>query len=877
MKIVITGAGVVSAIGLDKASTVASLQAQKSGIGPLKHLQTVHSDLPCGEVDLSDDEMKARLGIDAAKVLPRTSLLGIIAAKEALEQAGIDAGKRPMATAGSGCADAAGPCGTVPDKSYVLVNGTTVGGMDITERTYPKVDVSLHDCGGCTDLIADYFGIFGQKTTISTACSSAVNAIIFGSELIKAGRADVVLAGGSESLSKYHLNGFNTLMILDSARCRPFDSTRAGLNLGEGAGFVVLESEEHAKARGAEILAEVSGYANACDAFHQTATSPEGTGAGLAMSQAIGMAGLKPADIDYVNAHGTGTPNNDATESAALRRIFGDALPPVSSTKSYTGHTTSASGGIETVICLEALKGQFLPTNLGWENPDPDCISPYVGTGAKSACPDTHAATDTAAYSAPSPAAHAATDPDAHAATDPAAYCAPSPDTHAATDPAAHSAPSPAASHLPSLRHILCNSFGFGGNDSALVLSLPNDNSTMPPFCGEEDGSSVESERGLISEEGPCPSEFAWNSVESNIGGQGKWCKMTPRPNDNEPRPEVKVLVRAARYIEGADFEWKHLLNPMKARRMGTLMRRTLVCSLEALQQASATGDASVSAATSDASVPAATGDASVPAATGDASVPAATGSASVSAATGGASVAAAAHQAANAQPGAIVPDAVITATGLGCMENSEKFLAAMLDSGETMMSPTDFMQSTHNTPGSLISIHLGDHGYNSTYSQGECSLASALMDAFLQLKSGRIRTALVGAHDEITPATADYPVPDGSLALVLEAVPASTQTPAAEPFLKTDENRNHPAEIAEPFLKTVENRNHPAEIAEPFLKTAENRNGALEHPAAEVEIADIEAIAPLGARYLYNAITGLEKAPGETEQKCGPVVLKTR
>ena len=725
MKIVITGAGVVSAIGLDKASTVASLQAQKSGIGPLKHLHTLHSDLPCGEVDLSDDEMKARLGIDAAKVLPRTSLLGIIAAKEALEQAGIDAGKRPMATAGSGCADAAGPCGTVPDKSCVLVNGTTVGGMDITERTYPKVDVRLHDCGGCTDLIADYFGIFGQKTTISTACSSAANAIIFGSELIKAGRADVVLAGGSESLSKYHLNGFNTLMILDSARCRPFDSTRAGLNLGEGAGFVVLESEEHAKARGAEILAEVSGYANACDAFHQTATSPEGTGAGLAMSQAIEMAGLKPADIDYVNAHGTGTPNNDATESAALRRIFGDALPPVSSTKSYTGHTTSASGGIETVICLEALKGQFLPTNLGWKNPDPDCISPYVGTGAKSACP--------------------------------------------------------AASHRPSIRHILCNSFGFGGNDSSLVLSLPNDNSAMPPCCGEE--------------EGPRPSELAWNSVESNIGGQGKGCKMTPRPNDNEPRPEVKVLVRAARYIEGADFEWKHLLNPMKARRMGTLMRRTLVCSLEALQQASD-----------------------------------------------------------------IVPDAVITATGLGCMENSEKFLAAMLDSGETMMSPTDFMQSTHNTPGSLISIHLGDHGYNSTYSQGECSLASALMDAFLQLKSGRIRTALVGAHDEITPATADYPVPDGSLALVLEAVPASTPAPAAEPF-----------------LKMADNRNHSAETAEPFLKTAENRNGALEHPAAEVEIADIEAIAPLGARYLYNAITGIEKAPGETEQKCGPVILKTR
>ena len=168
----------------------------------------------------------------------------------------------------------------------------------------------------------------------------------------------------------------------------------------------------------------------------------------------------------------------------------------------------------------------------------------------------------------------------------------------------------------------------------------------------------------------------------------------------------MKVVVRSAAYLAGTDFEWKHLLNPMQARRLGTLMKRTLVSSLEALN--------------------------------------------------------------------GLTPDAVITATGLGCMENSEKFLAAMLDSGETMMSPTDFMQSTHNTPGSLISIHLKDHGYNSTYSQGADSMASALLDAWLQLKSGKIRTALVGCHDELTPATAGYPVPDGSLALVLEAVPAA-------------------------------------------------------------------------------------------------------
>ena len=611
----------VSAIGLDKAATAASLLEGRSGIGPLKHLQTVHSELPCGEVDLSDGEMKTRLGIPAATAVPRTSLLGIIAAKEALEQAGL-------------CTHGAIPC---PSKATVLINGTTVGGMDITERTYPIVDTKLHDCGGCTRLIADYFGIFGQVTTISTACSSAANAIVFGSELIKAGRADVVLAGGSESLTRYHLNGFNSLMILDSERCRPFDAGRAGLNLGEGAGFVVLESEEHAKARGAEILGLVSGYGNACDAFHQTATSPEGEGAFRAMSEALAMAGLRPSDIGYVNAHGTGTPNNDATESAALKRVFGEALPPVSSTKSFTGHTTSASGGIETVFCLEALRRGFLPGNIGWKNADDDCVKPL---------------------------------PEAAKST---------------------------------VRHILCNSFGFGGNDSALVISAPD-------------------------------AKTADKEISS---------------------PEVKIVVRSAVYLEGADFEWKHLLNPMQARRLGTLMKRTLVSSLEALN--------------------------------------------------------------------GLVPDAVITATGLGCMENSEKFLAAMLDSGETMMSPTDFMQSTHNTPGSLISIHLKDHGYNSTYSQGADSMASALLDAWLQLRRGKIRTALVGCHDELTPNTAGYPVPDGSLALVLEAVPC-TNTP-------------------------------------------ENENGLC-------EVAGIDGIGELDARNLYNAIERLA-ANGQADECCGPVKLK--
>ena len=278
--------------------------------------------------------------------------------------------------------------------------------MDLTEKIYPDYS-SDHSCGACTDLAALFVGGFDDATTLSTACSSAANAIIYGANLLRTGQCQCVVAGGSECLSNYHLNGFHSLMILDQQPCRPFDASRAGLNLGEGAAYLVLETLESALQRGAKPLAILSGFGNACDAFHQTASSENGEGAYLAMTQALKRAGLQPADIDYVNAHGTGTPNNDASESTALRRVFGDNLPPVSSTKPYTGHTTSASGSIEAVFCLLALQHGFLPAELNWSMPDPACIVPVT--------------------SCPSPTGH--------------------------------------------LKHILTNAFGFGGNDSSLILS----------------------------------------------------------------------------------------------------------------------------------------------------------------------------------------------------------------------------------------------------------------------------------------------------------------------------------------------------------------------------------------------------------------------
>ena len=254
--------------------------------------------------------------------------------------------------------------------------------MDLTEKQFPHYSLN-HGCGASTDLAALYLGCFADATTLSTACSSAANAIVFGANLLRSGKYSRIVVGGSESLSNYHLNGFNSLMILDREPCRPFDATRAGLNLGEGAAYLVLETAESAEERGVKAMGRLSGFGNACDAFHQTASSENGEGAYLAMTKALKMAALEPGAIDYVNAHGTGTPNNDASESAALRRIFGDDIPPVSSTKAVTGHTTSASGSIEAVICLLAMQEGFIPAQQNWKTPDPACVVPFTDAAAK--------------------------------------------------------------------------------------------------------------------------------------------------------------------------------------------------------------------------------------------------------------------------------------------------------------------------------------------------------------------------------------------------------------------------------------------------------------------------------------------------------------
>lgn len=392
-KVYITGAGVVSAIGCGKEETLKSLLDGKSGIGRMRYLKTEHTELPVGEVKMSNEELCKALELNPEEVHSRTKLLGIIALKEALEEAHIS--RHAESSEASRI-----------QSEISLISGTTVGGMDITERSFMQSGYSKeHLCGATTNAIADYFGIFSRTITPSTACSSALNAIILGCSMVKARMADIVVAGGTEALTMFHLNGFNSLMILDKEPCRPFDATRAGLNLGEGAAYVVLESAESVKRRGVKPIGAVTGTANRCDAFHQTATSPEGEGATQSMLAALKEAGLRPEDIDYINAHGTATPNNDLTEIAAFRRVFGEQIPPFSSTKGLTGHTTSASGSIETVICLLAMQNGFIPASHNCHTPMDPAAVPVMQTVRNTR-----------------------------------------------------------------LHHVMCNSFGFGGNDSTIIV-----------------------------------------------------------------------------------------------------------------------------------------------------------------------------------------------------------------------------------------------------------------------------------------------------------------------------------------------------------------------------------------------------------------------
>lgn len=317
-----------------------------------------HGLLPAGEVKLSNDQLAEQAKL--TKPVTRTALLGIQAAREAIADSRLDIKKWRTG----------------------LVSATTVGGMDRTEIFFPDFlkdntqgllsDVIHHGCGATTDLIAQALGISDFTTTINTACSSSANAIMLGARLIRQNKLDVVIAGGTDSLTRFTINGFKSLMILSDEFCQPFDASRKGLNLGEGAGFVVLVSSRVLKEENLKAKAMLTGFANTNDAFHQTASSPDGRGSFAAMQHALTMAGLATNQIDYINLHGTGTLNNDLSEGTAIVRLFTEKIPTVSSTKSFTGHTLGACGGLEAVFSVMAIEHQCVFANLRFETIMPE-------------------------------------------------------------------------------------------------------------------------------------------------------------------------------------------------------------------------------------------------------------------------------------------------------------------------------------------------------------------------------------------------------------------------------------------------------------------------------------------------------------------------
>jgi len=355
-RIVVSGMGIVSAAGWTLDETWEAFGQGRSGLRTLSLFESQRcGQLPVGEVT---GDPAARSGLPGGS---RSDHLAVWAARHAFSDAGL------------------GPASFAADRGAVVL-GALTGGMLFTEEFLARLYLEnradaghLADraCCNSADRIAEIFGLGGFRTTVSNACASGGAALGLACDLIEAGEADVVLAGGVDSLNRIVLNGFNSLNLVSPDGCRPFDAERKGMSVGEGAGVLVLESEEHAQARGARVRAWLAGRGNTCDAYHVSAPQPEGRGLGQAMRLAIEGAGLAPAAVDYINAHGTGTADNDPAEAKAICALFGEAPPAVSSTKRFFGHTLAAAGAIEAIVAVLALERQAIPPNLGLRTVDP--------------------------------------------------------------------------------------------------------------------------------------------------------------------------------------------------------------------------------------------------------------------------------------------------------------------------------------------------------------------------------------------------------------------------------------------------------------------------------------------------------------------------
>jgi 3-oxoacyl-[acyl-carrier-protein] synthase II len=402
--------GCISPLGNDVPSTWAALLAGKSGVGPITQFDTTGFETRfAAEVKGFDGE--ALLGRRQSRRMDRYTQFAVVATGQALEAAGLAVESADRDRIGVIIGSGIGGIGTLLHEHRRMIEQ---GPRRVSPFLVPMM---LPDSAAAA--IAIIHGLRGPNMAVVTACATGSNAIGEAAEIIRRGAADVMIAGGAEAaIVPVAMAGFNVMDAIsrrndDPERAsRPFDRDRDGFVMGEGGAVLVLESEEHAQARGARVLAEVSGYASTDDAFHVSAPAENGAGAALCMRLALDDAGLQPGDIGYINAHGTSTRLNDASETAAIKTVFGERAydTPVSSTKSMTGHLLGAAGALEALFCILALQDSVLPPTINYQTPDPDCDLDYV----------------------------------------------------------------PNVKRPKHFRHALSNSFGFGGHNACLVLSLPD-------------------------------------------------------------------------------------------------------------------------------------------------------------------------------------------------------------------------------------------------------------------------------------------------------------------------------------------------------------------------------------------------------------------
>ncbi|NUM52137.1 MAG: beta-ketoacyl-ACP synthase II [Candidatus Hydrogenedentes bacterium] len=381
-KVVVTGFGVVSPMGNDVRTFWANVCAGKSCIKTIDRWDATvlptqiaglapSLDMP----DMSSKDLRRR---------DLYTIYALYAAVEAWNQSGLDIDKEVPERCGTVVGSGIGGIQTL-EESHEKFMGA--GYRQLSPLTIPKL-ISNMGAGE----VAIRLGLKGPNKSIVTACATGAQSISDAAHMIRSGVVDVMVCGGAEaSITPYAMGGFCAMKAMSRRNdeperaSRPFDIDRDGFVMGEGAGVLVLESERHARSRGAEILGEIAGSGETCDAYHITAPSPDGTGAAAAMRAALADAQVNTTDVGYFNAHGTSTKHNDASESLALRLVFGEDMPPVSSTKSMMGHLLGAAGSIEAIICLLGIRDGVLPPSINYDSPDPECVVNLVANEAREA------------------------------------------------------------------------------------------------------------------------------------------------------------------------------------------------------------------------------------------------------------------------------------------------------------------------------------------------------------------------------------------------------------------------------------------------------------------------------------------------------------